>query len=868
MMWHFYEIPYIPDLELVKYQSLGEQGIDGILERHNRFLRQWQRNTVLIHTTLHFFLSYTHERPKGSRLQIFLAFSSDQTVNFESIDALMQASPLADYYKIAPIEDVPVCLRKSFTNILLVKKQEQTRLSTGDTLFTVEGWKSNPKSRLYEMEKTAEALNEDMVYHISIYGSDTYKTAQQALQKPIAILREKALGRSGQITLADNKNRPRDVSAEETLRIYEEFLSDVAKSTCFFANILLYANQKSSAHFLMDAVCGEAIKEGTCEIQEIPSTATPLELQEVNQPYCNLLPPSLAFWPTAYTLDELSSFFRLPILFDGENIEIKKETAPKLEQTGIYLGQTNNGLSAFIDASSFKKHAFICGVPGSGKTNTMLHLANSLWHHKKLIKDDTDNLSVTFKEESDPIPFLVLEPAKREYRELSRYDIPELIILSPSASTKFPMRLNPFEFPKGLTLSEHISKLCQVFEGAFPIAPPAPFILDKAIEGIYRAHGWNTNDINTGEKEYPTMSELYDRFQKELSQTTYDSEIQGNIQSVLEMRIGSLLRREMKDIFDVKHSTFSPEEWLKHPVIVELESLGEGPANFVTLLLCTLIRETLKASPRADEEKVVRHIIFIEEAHNLIAPEAQVASGQDSNPKIAATAYIVKMLAEVRALREGIIIADQLPTAMAPEVIKNTNIKLIHRLTSIDDRQLIGSTMSASGIQLEHVAVYRPGEALMSYEGLQRPFELRIQEQKGHGSETPNDDELYDIMLHKPAFFQLAQKEENLKLETLKENVKSLKKKEVEALCALSEYDSSVHTSTQITDFYWHMENIYTSIVILRSQYRRDCQAINELFISAERKAMLDELIRSIGESLQQKIKNNVVFLDSNGQLE
>ena len=39
-----------------------------------------------------------------------------------------------------------------------------------------------------------------MVYHISIYGSDTYKTAQQALQKPIAILREKALGRSGQIT--------------------------------------------------------------------------------------------------------------------------------------------------------------------------------------------------------------------------------------------------------------------------------------------------------------------------------------------------------------------------------------------------------------------------------------------------------------------------------------------------------------------------------------------------------------------------------------------------------------------------------------------------------------------------------------------
>lgn len=92
-----------------------------------------------------------------------------------------------------------------------------------------------------------------MVYHISIYGSDTYKTAQQALQKPIAILREKALGRSGQITLADNKNRPRDVSAEETLRIYEEFLSDVAKSPCFLPTF--YFTQTKKVVRIFDGCC-------------------------------------------------------------------------------------------------------------------------------------------------------------------------------------------------------------------------------------------------------------------------------------------------------------------------------------------------------------------------------------------------------------------------------------------------------------------------------------------------------------------------------------------------------------------------------------------------------------------------------------
>lgn len=177
--------------------------------------------------------------------------------------------------------------------------------------------------------------------------------------------------------------------------------------------------------------------------------------------------------------------------------------------------------------------------------------------------------------------------------------------------------------------------------------------------------------------------------------------MKGNIRSVLEVRIGSLLRREMKEMFDTSKSMLTPEEWLKRPVIIELESLGEGPANFVTLLLCTLIRETLKANPLGDKKKPVRHVIFIEEAHNLISSESSADKPEDSNPKIAATAFIVKMLAEVRALKEGIIIADQLPTAMAPEVIKNTNIKLVHRLTSQDDRELVGSTMSASALQLE-----------------------------------------------------------------------------------------------------------------------------------------------------------------------
>lgn len=169
-------------------------------------------------------------------------------------------------------------------------------------------------------------------------------------------------------------------------------------------------------------------------------------------------------------------------------------------------------------------------------------------------------------------------------------------------------------------------------------------------------------------------------------------------------------------------------------------------------MLSTLIRETLKANPlkRKDGSKKPRHVIFFEEAHNLIGPKAEKEAGENANPKIAATAFVVKMLAEVRALNEAIIIADQLPTAMAPEVIKNTSLKLGHRMTSQDDRQLLGSTMSADEVQLERMATFTTGRTLCIYEGLLKPFELQMEQwSKVNGVvhdelyDSPSDDKLY-----------------------------------------------------------------------------------------------------------------------------
>lgn len=753
-----FSIKTIPDLTLNKYQVFSDSGIEGMLKAHTQFIKQLYRSALLYDISIHFIFNYSSKGMSGKKLKIYLIFSKNSGSKecYEKLRKIVKASNVYNYFEMieCSIDDIE---DNKYPYMSIMRKKErflQTTINNEEKYFyVVPNWEMNDDARLYNIIKLMQAFDEDCCYRVDLYTErNLEEEIHKNFERPLTYLRNLYSKDNGISEYSKLKKENHDPNADEALNQYENWLKTVDNSSVFRCRISTFAKDSEYCELLLDSAISESINSGNGNISVISGNYSILDmLNEKPEGYfAEDTPNSMKKWPTIFTIEQIATFTRLPILYDGENIEIPKETFFNNESEGIIIGKNKNNYPVFIPEKMLPKHMFICGVPGSGKTNTMLHIANSLWNCE--ITDYNGDKKKLH------IPFLVLEPAKKEYRELALFDIPELIIFSPAACTNFPIRINPFEFAKGLTLSEHISRLCQVFEGAFPIPPPAPFILDHAIQAIYEKHGWCVKDINIGEKEYPKMSELYEQFEKELLSTSYDSEIQGNIRSVLEMRIGSLLRREMKEIFDVSKSTISPEEWLSYPIIIELEALGEGPANFVTLLLCTLIRETLKVNPLKDKDKSVRHMIFIEEAHNLIAPESQVRDGQDSNPKIAATSFIVKMLAEVRALREGIIIADQLPTAMAPEVIKNTNIKLVHRLTASDDRELVGNTMSASAMQMENMATYTSGQALFTYEKLLRPFEMQVSLVEEHGEKTPSDEELYKLMLLKPIFFQMKKK--------------------------------------------------------------------------------------------------------------
>lgn len=852
-----FSIRTIPDLTLSKYQAFSDTGIEGMIDAQTQFIKQLYRISLLCDISVHFLFHYNAEGKAGNKLSIFLIFMGKE-IYYNKIRKMLMASSIYEYFNISECNDKNM-FNSNFTHMAFLRKKERFLLTNvngeQNYFYLVPNWKTNEKARLFSMIKLMQSFNEDCCYRVDLYTEDQLEeNIHKNFEKPLTYLRNLYKPEGGISEFSRLKKDDKDPNADEVLHQYEDWLKTLDASSPFRCRICVMADDKQYSQILLDGAIAESLSNGNCTVSV--NSGCYSETSFMNEKpdigfYSDDTPKSMRKWASTFTVEEIAPFIRLPLLYDGENIEIPKETFAAHESSGIILGKDNNNYSVYVPEKNLPKHMFVCGVPGSGKTNTMLHIANSLWNH-----EITDKYG---KKSKLHIPFLVLEPAKREYRELALLDIPELLIFSPSACTNFPLSINPFEFAKGLTLSEHISKLCQVFEGAFPIAPPAPFILDRAIQTIYESHGWNVKDINNGEKKYPIMSELYDQFEKELLTTNYDSEIQGNIRSVLEMRIGSLLRREMKDIFDVSKSTLAPEDWLKKPVIIELEALGEGPANFVTLLLCTLIRETLKVNPMQDKDKSVRHIIFIEEAHNLIAPEAQSKDGMDSNPKIAATAYIVKMLAEVRALREGIIIADQLPTAMAPEVIKNTNIKLVHRLTSQDDRELIGATMSASPLQMENMATFTSGQALFSYEKLLRPFEMQVSLVEEHGELTPSDNELYDLMLKKPAFFELCKEQEIKKWNNLKKKVQEVHQKEEQAIKQIHGYNIDNISYDRLEKYVESCVRTIKGIRFIGKGLQYECSLISEDFVDKKDKKTLSEIINNLGNSLEKTLTKLII---------
>jgi len=385
-----------------------------------------------------------------------------------------------------------------------------------------------------------------------------------------------------------------------------------------------------------------------------------------------------------------------------------------------------------VDRHDFVKHGLVVGVTGSGKTNTVFHLLDRLWAGGK------------------GIPFLVIEPAKTEYRDLlSAPGFERLRIFTLGDETVAPFRLNPFEFEivdagHRIHVQTHIDYLKSVFNAAFILYAPMPYVLETCLHEIYQDKGW---DLTTGRNRrvppkyqgkefqwpvFPTLGDLYRKIDEVVDRLGYEERIQMDIKAGLKARIGSLRLGGKGLMLDVPHS-LPMQDLLAQPTVLELERMGndDEKAFVIGLVLTRLYEHRIVQAKMSDRLPPVQHVTVFEEAHRLLKNVPTEVGTEEANTKGQAIETFANMLSEIRAYGQGVLIAEQIPTRLAPDAIKNTNLKVLHRIVAADDREVMGGAMNLDEAQSRCVTALRTGQAAVYAEGADRPFLVAVPDFKG-----------------------------------------------------------------------------------------------------------------------------------------
>ena len=199
---------------------------------------------------------------------------------------------------------------------------------------------------------------------------------------------------------------------------------------------------------------------------------------------------------------------------------------------------------------------------------------------------------------------------------------------------------------------------------------------------------------------------------------------------------------------------------------------------------------------------------------------------------------------------------------MAAEVIKNTNIKLVHRLTSQDDRELVGSTMNASSLQMENMGIYTSGQALFTFEKMLRPIEIQVNLVEGHEETAPDDRELVKMMLDsskKPVYYKLRKMETLQRWEDIKKRAKQVNEQEQKAIEQFINMNVEKITLSKLENKIDSCLTILDGIKIMKRRLIWECERIDEHFVSGEKKEELNDILIGFGNQYEKVLRNAII---------
>ncbi|WP_371781050.1 ATP-binding protein [Streptosporangium subroseum] len=381
--------------------------------------------------------------------------------------------------------------------------------------------------------------------------------------------------------------------------------------------------------------------------------------------------------------------------------------APAVDLGSILDGQDRAVGSFKIPLATLNRHAFITGATGSGKSQTVRHLLEQLT--------------------GAGIPWLAIEPAKSEYAAMGgRIEhLAPVTVINPSAPDSVPFSVNPLAPEPGYPVQAHIDMVRALFMAAFDAEEPFPQIMSLALQRVYEANGW---DVVTGwaapgaavRPAVPTLEQLQQHAMDVIKEIGYGREVQADVEGFISLRLRSLRVGSAGRFFEGGHPA-DIGDLLQRNVVFAIEDVAndEDKAFLMGTLIIRIV-EHLRMRARKERSTGLRHVIVIEEAHRLLRDRG---AGRASTH---AVELLAGMLAEIRAYGEGIVVAEQIPTKLVSDVVKNTALKIVHRLPAEDDRQLVGAAMNLSEEQSRQVVSLPPGVAAVFADGMDRPLRIQV----------------------------------------------------------------------------------------------------------------------------------------------
>lgn len=401
----------------------------------------------------------------------------------------------------------------------------------------------------------------------------------------------------------------------------------------------------------------------------------------------------------AITTDELTVQINFPhksvVGLDVVEITPFGNNPEKEVKNNIKIGKLYNYDQIFtndilLDFNKFTSHIFVTGSTGSGKSNVTYNLIDKLC--------------------DENINFLVIEPAKGEYKEEfgGRKNVS---VYGTNPKYTELLKINPFAFPENIHVYEHIDRFIEIINACWPMEAAMPNLLKEAVEDAYISKGWLLDESRciADKKEYPIFSDLLKSLENVVESSNFSQEVKSNYQGALVTRVRSMTNGLNKLIFT--NECISDEDLFDKNVIVDLSRVAssEGKALFMGILFMKL--NEYRIANKYQSNSNLKHITILEEAHNLLKRTSTNQSADGANLAGKSVEMISNAIAEMRTYGEGFIIADQAPGLLDMSVIRNTNTKICLRLPDFEDRELVGNAMNLTEDQIKELASLETGVA-------------------------------------------------------------------------------------------------------------------------------------------------------------